>query len=296
MQGTYIGWNEDEGRGMTNFMNHRGTGGGGFNFSVFDNNGGILSIPMTIYGNGIVGIGTTSPVTKLSVTSDTTTKTPYDVNELFQFHGGTATYGTVSNDTTTLGIGTYDSGNDGMFTSSAEGGFVGTLNSAPLNFRVTNAERMRIDTNGNIGIGTISPQSRLSVQGPFTGLTSGNTQEFMRVGDSRGGVAGDSIRIVGIRDTTAANVGEWTTQRYRLGRNVDSVYDSAAIDFIGDGSMGLLANSAERVRISSSGNVGIGTTTPAQKLSVAGTIESTSGGYKFPDGTVQTSAASGGGL
>lgn len=39
-----------------------------------------------------------------------------------------------------------------------------------------------------------------------------------------------------------------------------------------------------------SGNVGIGTSTPTQKLSVAGTIESTSGGIKFPDGTIQTSA------
>jgi len=40
------------------------------------------------------------------------------------------------------------------------------------------------------------------------------------------------------------------------------------------------------------GNVGIGTNTPAQKLSVAGTIESTIGGFKFPDGTTQASAAS----
>ncbi len=44
----------------------------------------------------------------------------------------------------------------------------------------------------------------------------------------------------------------------------------------------------------SGGNVGIGTTTPAEKLSVASTIESTSGGIKFPDGTVQTTSASAG--
>lgn len=42
------------------------------------------------------------------------------------------------------------------------------------------------------------------------------------------------------------------------------------------------------------GSVGIGTASPGQKLTVAGTIESTSGGFKFPDGTSQSTAASGG--
>jgi hypothetical protein len=40
----------------------------------------------------------------------------------------------------------------------------------------------------------------------------------------------------------------------------------------------------------SSGNVGIGNSSPGQKLTVAGTIESTTGGVKYPDGTTQTSA------
>jgi len=43
------------------------------------------------------------------------------------------------------------------------------------------------------------------------------------------------------------------------------------------------------------GNVGIGTTTPGSPLTVSGVIESEAGGFKFPDGTIQTSAGSGGG-
>jgi len=40
------------------------------------------------------------------------------------------------------------------------------------------------------------------------------------------------------------------------------------------------------------GDVGIGTANPAEKLEVAGTIHSTTGGFKFPDGTTQTTAPS----
>jgi hypothetical protein len=39
------------------------------------------------------------------------------------------------------------------------------------------------------------------------------------------------------------------------------------------------------------GKVGIGTTSPTSKLTVAGMIETTLGGYKFPDGTIQSTAA-----
>lgn len=46
----------------------------------------------------------------------------------------------------------------------------------------------------------------------------------------------------------------------------------------------------EVARFTSEGNVGIGISEPEQKLSVAGMIESTVGGYKFPDGTVQATA------
>ena len=46
--------------------------------------------------------------------------------------------------------------------------------------------------------------------------------------------------------------------------------------------LGFRTNNIARMFIDTSGNVGIGIPNPAQKLSVAGTIESTAGGFKVP--------------
>ncbi|MDD2891691.1 MAG: hypothetical protein PHQ95_01885 [Candidatus Gracilibacteria bacterium] len=48
---------------------------------------------------------------------------------------------------------------------------------------------------------------------------------------------------------------------------------------------------ASQVITVSGSNVGIGTTSPGQNLSVSGIIESTNGGIKFPDGTSQTTTS-----
>jgi hypothetical protein len=66
---------------------------------------------------------------------------------------------------------------------------------------------------------------------------------------------------------------------------------------VGPGTKGTIAKFSSPTSVGDSvivedkfGKVGVGTSTPTSKFTVAGTIESTTGGFKFPDGTVQTSA------
>jgi trimeric autotransporter adhesin len=54
------------------------------------------------------------------------------------------------------------------------------------------------------------------------------------------------------------------------------------------------STAANQFIIRAAGGVGIGTNAPASPLTVAGVIQSTSGGFRFPDGTVQTTAAASG--
>ena len=56
--------------------------------------------------------------------------------------------------------------------------FIGTVDGQPLVMRTDNAERMRIDENGNIGIGTTTPTAKLNVDGTvkLENLAAGTTE------------------------------------------------------------------------------------------------------------------------
>jgi hypothetical protein len=54
-------------------------------------------------------------------------------------------------------------------------------------------------------------------------------------------------------------------------------------------------NNVERLRVGSGGRVGIGQAPGTALLTVSGEVHSTSGGIRFPDGSLQTTAAQGGG-
>ncbi len=97
----------------------------------------------------------------------------------------------------------------------------------------------------------------------------------------------------------------WPTKQLRLRgvgagnfwsifHNADSLNDYGLSFQFGDGTEHFTLNKLGNA-VFPVGNVGIGTTEPSAKLHVDGTIYSSSGGFKFPDGTVQTTAATGGG-
>ena len=133
------------------------------------------------------------------------------------------------------------------------------LTEAQVDAYVANNGYLAPDASGNVGLGTTTPAKTLEV---------------------KAGSSGNGINLIAHNSTTAV---------------IQLESGSAG------GYMQLHDNSNDqKVRLDSTstswingGNVGIGTTSPGEKLTVTGTIESTSGGMKFPDGTTQSTAASG---
>jgi len=103
-------------------------------------------------------------------------------------------------------------------------------------FGTNGAERIRLDNAGNVGIGTTSPVSKLEVKG--TGFVASS-------------ISGDSTSETQLRFNT--NTGARVSQQ----ANQALIFDT---------------NATERVRITSSGDVGIGVVSPTVKLDVAGSI------------------------
>jgi hypothetical protein len=138
-----------------------------------------------------------------------------------------------------IGGGTILSG-----TSTVQLGSGGATSVITLN--TTSGEGLRL-TGGNVGIGTTSPTTKLEVDG--TALFSGNTYV-------------EGTGNLTIRNTSAAGCGIVF---------LDTTWQ-AGIEHSGGNLYFRTGGQTDKMVLKSNGNVGIGTTTPAEKLEVVGNI------------------------
>jgi hypothetical protein len=204
---------------------------------------------------GSVGIGTTSPSFNLVSANSTT-----DGGWLYSS-------GTVS----TLGLGGYSLAGDGAFQLKYERSTgVITFNGGS---RDTPVERLRIDSSGNVGIGTSSPAYRLDVQGGNQRILNQGTNSILEIGNGTTTNQGAIIDLVG--DTTYTDFG------LRIYRGADGANSNSVIENRGTGSLVLSAtdagsisfytNSASRMSIDSAGTVQITSPAATQAFTVNAT-------------------------
>jgi hypothetical protein len=209
-----------------------GTDDGVFKVSTSAN--GSLSEKMRIISDGNVGIGTTAPGGKLEVRTN-----------------AASTY---------IFSGTSTSGYTTSFTMDDTASYIGHDSPArSLTLRTNSTDRLSITGGGNIGIGTSSPSYKLDVNGEsnFNGVIRVGTVAVLNE-VSNGNDIYANIRVIRNRSSTNAD-GMYV--------NYDSTGTTAAhLRFYANGQN-------ERMRIdASTGNVGIGTTSPADKLEIDGGV------------------------
>ena len=131
----------------------------------------------------------------------------------------------------------------------------------------SNAEFFLKRSNGYVGIGTNSPSEALEVSGKAiirkSGSATAHGDTDLLVTDATAASSTAAIQILG------GNAGFSNLQF----SDTNSYSQGAIMYGHTDNYMAFKANAAEKMRITSAGNLGVGVTAPASKLHVAGTVQ-----------------------
>ncbi|MBX3041546.1 MAG: hypothetical protein KF789_12635, partial [Bdellovibrionaceae bacterium] len=181
--------------------------------------------------------------------------------------------------------GTYFAQGGNAFTAPA---VLGTTDLQPLHLQTDGTNRLTILDDGKVGIGTTSPDSvKLEVNGPQRGGLVGHPGKYqwnIHSSDSSA-MASNVGGGIGFQGRIDASTTQWTFSGIHGGKeNASSGNYSGYLSFHTreNGS-----HEAERMRIDSSGSVGIGTTTPHANLHIQGS----SSGIFLDDTTVANNEA-----
>ncbi|TSA45922.1 hypothetical protein D4R51_01050, partial [bacterium] len=156
-------------------------------------------------------------------------------------------------------------------------------------------DSMIIRASGNVGIGTTAPNYPLHLETTGTTETLNIKTNATAASGNYGEIAFQTWTNAGSGLNTFGGTGTSRPSVVLRGLSEDAAAQGAfVVATFGGGGGATNATLTEKFRITSAGNVGIATTTPAYPLTVAGTIFSSTGGFRFPDNTVQTTAFAGG--
>jgi len=126
------------------------------------------------------------------------------------------------------------------------------------------SERMRIDSSGNLGVGVTSPLSRIDARA--ASATIDNYQQIQAITTNSAAInLGGGIGLGGFYSGTAA-VAIFGNVTGRKENATDGNFSGYLAFGTNNNSTGIV----ERARIDSSGNMGIGTTTPSSRLEIVG--------------------------